>query len=415
MKIAILGAGFAGLAAAHDLVAAGHAVTIYEKAPRAGGAAGGFKLPHWGWHLDFAYHHLFTSDRDMFMFCQEIGWSAFITKRPITASVYKSQFSVFNLQNKKIFKLDSALDLLRFSKLSVVDRIRAGIVLAALKFGPPLPYYHNHSSYELLSRLMGKAAWNTLWEPLFSHKYGDYAHRINAMFFWARIHTRTPSLRYPEGGFQALADYTAAYLQNKGVEIKFQFPITKIKKNNKGLFLIHDEEAYHAVISTLPSPVFLSIEKNVLPAPYRKRLQGIKYLGAHAVIYETEKPLLSDVYWLSIADPTNPWMVLVQHTNFVDPRHFGGHHIAYLARYANEKLPTIPMPQYAIQNHFIPYAQPLYTTDYTSHMPHTSPPVADLYFANMELTYPYDRGTNYAVQVGRKAAQAVIEGARERT
>ncbi len=414
MKIAILGAGFAGMAAAYDLIQAGHAVTIYEKAPRAGGAAGGFKLPHWDWHLDFAYHHLFTSDADIVAFCKEIGWDAFITKNPITASSYDFHLSP-TLKPQQVYKLDSPLDLLRFPQLSLFDRLRAGMVLAALKFGPAVPYYHTYTSYQLISQLMGESAWNTLWEPLFSHKYGEYAHQINAMFFWARIHTRTPNLRYPAGGFQALADYTASYLQHMGVVFNFNYTVSSMRKDKKNTFIINEKNRYDAIISTLPSPVFLAIEKGVLPASYRKRLEGIRYLGAHAVIYETKKPLVKDVYWLSIADPSNPWMVLVQHTNFMDPRHFGGNHIAYLARYTNEKLPTIPLPQYAIQNHFIPYAQPLYTTDYTSHMPHTSPPVPSLYFANMELTYPYDRGTNYAVQVGRKAAQAVIEGARERT
>ncbi|MCR4326729.1 MAG: FAD-dependent oxidoreductase, partial [Candidatus Roizmanbacteria bacterium] len=177
MKVAILGAGFAGLAAAYDLVQAGHAVTIYEKAPHAGGAAGGFKLPHWDWHLDFAYHHLFTSDADIVRFCKEIGWSAFITRRPITASSYA--FPSSDTPNpQEIYKLDTPLDLLTFPKLSLLNRIRAGIVLAALKFGPPLAYYHNHTAYELLSTLMGTSAWNTLWEPLFSHKYGTDAHTI---------------------------------------------------------------------------------------------------------------------------------------------------------------------------------------------------------------------------------------------
>ena len=35
MKIAIIGAGVGGMAAAHDLQKAGHEVTIYEAAPQA--------------------------------------------------------------------------------------------------------------------------------------------------------------------------------------------------------------------------------------------------------------------------------------------------------------------------------------------------------------------------------------------
>ena len=46
-KIAIIGAGFGGLAAAWDLRRAGHEVTIYEAADYVGGLASGFKEPGW--------------------------------------------------------------------------------------------------------------------------------------------------------------------------------------------------------------------------------------------------------------------------------------------------------------------------------------------------------------------------------
>ena len=39
MKIAIIGAGIGGMAAAYDLANAGHQVTIYEAADHAGGLA----------------------------------------------------------------------------------------------------------------------------------------------------------------------------------------------------------------------------------------------------------------------------------------------------------------------------------------------------------------------------------------
>ena len=48
-KIAIIGAGFGGMAAAYDLAKAGHKVTIYEAAETVGGLASGFKEPHWDW------------------------------------------------------------------------------------------------------------------------------------------------------------------------------------------------------------------------------------------------------------------------------------------------------------------------------------------------------------------------------
>ena len=47
MQIAIMGAGIGGMAAAYDLVKAGHEVTIFEGAGYPGGLAGGFKEPGW--------------------------------------------------------------------------------------------------------------------------------------------------------------------------------------------------------------------------------------------------------------------------------------------------------------------------------------------------------------------------------
>ncbi|HEX8991445.1 MAG TPA: FAD-dependent oxidoreductase, partial [Anaerolineales bacterium] len=52
MKIAIIGAGFGGLAAAYDLRKAGHAVTIFESADYVGGLASGFKEPYWDWWVE---------------------------------------------------------------------------------------------------------------------------------------------------------------------------------------------------------------------------------------------------------------------------------------------------------------------------------------------------------------------------
>jgi len=52
MKIAVVGAGFGGMAAAYDLARAGHQVTIYEADSFVGGLASGFKEPHWRWSVE---------------------------------------------------------------------------------------------------------------------------------------------------------------------------------------------------------------------------------------------------------------------------------------------------------------------------------------------------------------------------
>ena len=73
MKIAVIGAGIAGLSAAYDLLAAGHEVVIYEAANHAGGLAAGFRDERWEWPLEKFYHHLFTSDDQIIALVKELG------------------------------------------------------------------------------------------------------------------------------------------------------------------------------------------------------------------------------------------------------------------------------------------------------------------------------------------------------
>src|SRR5688500_1644796 len=73
MRFAVVGGGFAGLAAAYDLLRAGHDVTVFEAAPQVGGLASGFKDSGWEWSIERFYHHLFYSDRAMRALVEEAG------------------------------------------------------------------------------------------------------------------------------------------------------------------------------------------------------------------------------------------------------------------------------------------------------------------------------------------------------
>jgi phytoene dehydrogenase-like protein len=51
MKTVVIGAGLGGMAAAYDLLKAGHSVDVYEGSDQAGGLASGFKEPNWDWSI----------------------------------------------------------------------------------------------------------------------------------------------------------------------------------------------------------------------------------------------------------------------------------------------------------------------------------------------------------------------------
>jgi protoporphyrinogen oxidase len=54
------------------------------------------------------------------------------------------------------------------------------------------------------------------------------------------------------------------------------------------------------------------------------------------------------------------------------------------------------------------YAQPVPLLNHSKNIPAIETPVAGLYFASMSQVYPWDRGTNFAVEIGRRAARMIM-------
>jgi len=59
--------------------------------------------------------------------------------------------------------------------------------------------------------------------------------------------------------------------------------------------------------------------------------------------------------------------------------------------------------------HKAKYAQPVPPVGYLELIPAIRTPLQGLYFASMSQVYPWDRGTNYAVEMGRNVAKMMGE------
>lgn len=434
MKIAILGGGITGLTAAYYLGKAGHEVTVIEKEKSLGGLASGFKGDKWDWSLERTYHHIFASDLDIINFAKEIGFDKFYFKSPETSSLFLNPKSEIDF---RIYALDTPLDLLKFPLLGLVDKLRAGLVIAFLKISPFLPMYKSMTSEDFLKKTMGIKVWNTLWQQLFRGKFGRYAGIISAVFIWTRINKRTKALGYVEGGFQHFIDYVENKLKGfaggrpagRQVNVLTGCEITKIVKQGSKFSLTYLErssrigkENYDLVISTLPTPVMSKLTVNIFSQDYLKRFNNIKYLNAITLILETDKPILDKTYWLNICTDKIPFLILAQHTNFADKKNYNNKHLAYIGWYVSgdskllkmdkeeilklvkPSLKKIQNSEFKIQNSYLfkaAYAQPIFDLDYEKNMPTFITPVKNFFVANLDMTYPYDRGTNYAVKLGK--------------
>ncbi len=396
MKIAIIGGGFTGLTAAYELVKRGHRVTIFEKDVSLGGLAHGFKRAGWDWHLEAAYHHLFTNDTAILGLIKELELSnKLLIKRPITATIW----------NGRIYPLDTPMNLLRFPGLPLVDRLRTGLLLASIKINPFWSPFEWMTAKQLFLTIGGRAAWETIWEPLMVGKFGSYADRVAASWLWARIKKRTPKLCYMEGGFHTLVTALAQAIKKRGGVILTSTTVDTFDQLDQ----------FDRTLLTIPMPTI------------------IPHLHAQTLMLETKEPILKDVYWLNITDRSFPFLAVVAHTNLVDKSHYGGHHITYFGNYLPDGHPYLRLSAKELLKIFQPfiqklnprfgsslctlhsalftgwYAQPVHELRYSQKAPRLETPTKGLYLANIDSIYPWDRGTNYAVELGIKAAHAIHE------
>jgi protoporphyrinogen oxidase len=423
MKVAIIGAGFTGLAAAKKLAEAGVKVTVFERDPKPGGLAIGFKEPQWKWTIEAHYHHWFTGDKHVRELGEEIGHKI-IYVRPKTST----------LKDGEIVQLDSPLTLLTFNKLPLPERIRTGAVLAYLKFTPFWKPLETVTAKSFIRKYMGETSWKVIWEPLFTTKFGKYADKIPASWFWARIKTRSTSLGYPVGGYQSYVDSLESYLKKtKKIAINYNSEVFSIKKEKENIAIKTDRGVgyYDAVICTLPFALFAKICAD-LPGAYKKKLLSFESIGAVNLMFSLKKQFLTDgTYWLNVNDMM-PFLIVAEHTNFMDKKYYAGEHLVYVGNYLDHSHKYFKYSEKELLNYFLPYlqkinpdfkkswvkkaylfkayfAQPIVPLNYSKIMPPFKTPIDGVYLANLQQTNPFDRGTEYAVANGEKVAEMILK------
>ena len=432
-RVAVIGGGVTGLTAAYDLTrpaAQGRfSVSIFEGAPHLGGLAAGFKgRPTWEWPLEHFYHHLFLSDRAMLGLLDEIGFRyALKSYRPNTA---------IHTQGKN-YPLDSVTRVLGFPLIPFVDRLRMGMVIAYLRYHPARPWrkFDAIAADAWLRQWMGGKAYAAAWEFQLQGKFGDYYKEVNLAWFWARVFARTPRLAYFDGGFQAFVDALAQRVRAQGAAITTGAAVEVIRPRAGGGFeIVVNGAAQHfdQVLSTVGPGAMQRLAPD-LPAAYLGQLGRLKSMGAVVLTVALDRKLTEDMYWISLPKREGiPFLALVEHTNMIDPSHYAGDHLLYLGDYLPPEHRYFDLSAEELLDEFAPhlakfnpafdrtwitgawvhkakYAQPVPPVGYLELIPALRTPLSGLYFASMSQVYPWDRGTNFAVELGRKVAGMIGE------
>ena len=423
-QIAIIGGGMAGLAAAYDLVKAGNQVTIYETSDHVGGLAAGFKEPHWDWTVERYYHHWFASDKHILSLIDELGWSEKVLfPRPVTVIYHQGKFYPF----------DSILAALKFPGLGWgINKIRFGLVGLYLRLTKNWQKMESTTVDAWMRKWAGDKVYESMWEPMMNGKFGEaYARDVNMAWFWARMYARTTRLGTFEGGFQHFMDQLAEHLEGMGVGIKLNTGVSAIQttRNQKLKIKVDDFfEEYDQVLATV-APAIMTRLSTELPENYLHNLSNLKSLGSVVMVFSLKHQLSRQgYYWYNIPkDQGYPFLAVVDHTNYLSPEYFGGDHILYCGDYRDPDHRYFEMTKEEILEEFLPplkkinpdfdpgwvknswlyrakYAQPVPEVNHSRNIPEIETPIPGLYFASMSQVYPWDRGTNFAVEIGRRAA-----------
>ena len=436
MRVGIIGAGAAGLAAAYELGKHGHQASVYERAPFLGGQASTFDVG--GSRLERGYHHWFTSDTDIIDLVEEIG---------LGHQIRWIDSTVGTLYDGKIYNFVTPMDLLRFTPLSLPDRIRLGLLTLYLQRKKNWRSYENITADEWLRKHAGKRGYEVFWGPMLRGKFSeDFYDQVGMPWVWGKVHTRVASrgksmlkekLGYPIGSFGEVFDVLAQRIEEQGSKVHLSTSVNRVVVEDgvaTGMEVASDgtspkQEKFDAIIATTPSFIFPKLVPQ-LPDDYLSRLTDVSYMAAVLIVLVLDRPL-SHVYWLNVADRSIPFVGVIEHTNLISPEHYGGKHIVYLSNYLNTNHPMYAMGHEELLQEYLPHirkinpdfdmswvetsyhhkvdaAQPIIGTNYSSRIPDHRTPFKNLYLANTTQIYPEDRGTNYSVRMGKHVAHLLM-------
>jgi protoporphyrinogen oxidase len=336
----------------------------------------------------------------------------------------------------EFYPFDSIMAALLFPGLGWgINKVRFGLVGLYLRLTNNWQALEKTTVDNWMRKWAGDKVYEMMWEPLMVGKFGSHYKEVNMAWMWARLKARTTRLGTFNGGFQAFADKFAERLREMNVEIHLSTPVHHISPEPDGGLALEIASGVQRFDQTLvtTSPAILARMAPALDPDYVETLLGLKNTGAVVMVLSLNQQLSRDgYYWFNIPKEAGfPFLALVEHTNFLSPDYFGGDHIIYCGDYVDPDHEYFSLSQEALLEHFLPvlskfnpdftpdwvqktwlfrtkYAQPVPEVNHSQKIPAINTPITGLFFASMSQVYPWDRGTNFAVEISRKAADMMI-------
>ena len=427
-RVAVIGAGAMGLAAAYHAAKARHQVSVFEAAPEPGGMAAHFDFG--GLSIERFYHFVCKADRPTFELLEELGIGDQMRWRATSMGYFIKG---------KLHPWGDPLALLRFPDLDLLSKLRYGALMFLSTRRDRWDALEHMSAREWITTWCGAKAYDLLWRRLFDLKFYEYADNISAAWIWTRIKRVGRSRRsllqeelgYIEGGSETLVKALVSSLGGLGAELRLGAKVEEIvvrQGHVQGVRANGVEYAADDVISTVPTP-FVNAMVPSLPEDWKRRYAAIPNIGVACVVFKLKRSVTPH-FWVNIADEGIDIPGIIEFSNLRPT----GDIIVYVPYYmpvtnpkwawTNDELakeafavircinPNVTeADQIGVHVGRLRHAQPICAPGFAAMIPPVETPIEGLQIADTCFYYPEDRGIAESVRLGKEMAERVTHRA----
>lgn len=264
MKIAIVGAGPAGLACAYGLTTEGVVSEVYEAGPSVGGLAKSIRL--WNQTVDLGPHRFFSSDRRVNELWLEVVGKDYSMVDRLTRILYKGELYQYPLRPGDVI-----------GKLGPKETLRC-LFSYFKEYVSPGADTGGHETFEswVVNRF-GRRLYEIFFKTYSEKLWGIPCHELDADFAVQRIKkfslsealksavfgdngkkhkTLVDRFAYPHGGTGVVYERMAAYVSDNGGAVYLNTPVKRVVNDGlrvRGLELMDGTvKEYDHVVSTMP-------------------------------------------------------------------------------------------------------------------------------------------------------------------
>lgn len=418
--VVVIGGGISGLAATYRLARAGVPVTLLEGSAQLGGL--GTFFPYEGRWVERFYHCVMPTDEHLLPLLGELGLRDAVQWRPTSMGMVVDGVR---------YPFNSAVDLLRFTPLTPVQRVRFGVVSVLLRHlgrGRDLDHLRTE---DWLRGLYGDVIWQRVFEPMFGSKFGPAFGDVPALYLWQRLgRERNVATRgYPASGYKSIIEALRAAIEAAGGTVRTSVPVRQVRDTRVTLA---DGETLEAdrVLSTVPLPQLRAMADAELAA----RLPDVqlRYQGVVNALFFLRRPL-DGHYWAPVLHSGTDFDGVIEMSTLTGTEQHAGRYLVYAMHYTDrssalfaeddgaiaarwtEQLlglyPDLPLTRDDIEEVRVfkaPFVEPVYPLGYASHVPSMEVTGTRLLLATTAQIYPDVTSWNSSVGLANRVVDRLL-------